>query len=241
MIFFRKRDEILTSKRKFANVTMLQENLETNVEMNTMENSFMIKREDITETILSDAQNEIIPKSPKQNLEVTISLPESPSISEINCTTTTTQIAPSIENVCDSNVIESPVKTVSLIKQDQDESNAILSVEQTSTSVTENLLMNNMPTLVSPTTPSVPKERKRRIIIDDDDESPTFNPLRSNKKIRGKNRRNKHNSMLKKQKKIQLLSTSSLLFSDKTNENAVFTSPEVVVSSISSSNYDIKV
>lgn len=79
--------------------------------------------------------------------------------------------------------------------------------------------------IASPSTPSVPKERKRRIIIDDDDESPTFNPLRSNKKIRGKNRRNRQNMLLKKQRKVQLLSPT-----DKTNENAVFTSPEAIVS-----------
>lgn len=224
-------------KRKFADVTTLQENvLETNVEPSTMEDPFMIKDENITETILLGVQNEIqtssnIPKSPEQNLEETINLDlsESPSISEMNCTTVTPQTTSSIENVCDNDVIESPVETISLIKQDHNNTNAlinaILPVEQTPNSVTENQLINNVAALASPTTPSVPKERKRRIIIDDDDESPTFNPQRSNKKLRGKNRRNKQ-----KQKKTQLLSTPSLSFADKTNENAVFTSPEAVVS-----------
>lgn len=99
------------------------------------------------------------------------------------------------------------------------------------TNVTDSPIPSNLtvsqiiPGLTSPTTPSVPKERKRRIVIDDDDESPTFNPLRSNKKIRGKNSRSR-NSLLKK-RKGQLLSPS-----DKANENVVFTSPEGIVSTI---------
>lgn len=227
---------------------MLQDPPVSNIEINTMENSFMIKSGDITETILSDDQNDIQtssirPKSPDQNLEGTNSLSESPLIAEINSTPTviSTQITQSNENSYDCNIVmESPVQTVFSIKQCQDDDephmlmDTTMPIEQTNTSVTENLLINNSPTaatvLLTPTTPSVPKERKRRIIIDDDDESPTFNPLRSNKKLRGKNRRNKHNSMLKKQKKTQLLSTPSSSFIDKTNETAVFTSPEVVVS-----------
>lgn len=100
-------------------------------------------------------------------------------------------------------------------------------IELPVTPVSENVMINKTPALISPTTPTVPKERKRRIIIDDDDESPTFNPQRSNKKIRGKNRRNRHNLLLKKQQKAQLLSQS---FADKQNEAAVFTSPESIVS-----------
>lgn len=96
--------------------------------------------------------------------------------------------------------------------------------ELITTPIPGNSTMNKTISLTSPTTPSVPKERKRRIIIDDDDESPTFNPLRSNKKIRGKNRRRQNSLMLKK-RKIQVLSQS-----DKTNENVVFTSPEGIVS-----------
>lgn len=217
--------------------------------MNTVEeNSFLIKCEDVTETILTNAQNELqmpsmIPNSPEPNLEATINLSESPLILETHSTTATdtTQITPSIENEYDFNVIESPVEMVSSLKPSQDDDPAnllmdgIMPIEQTpNTSMVEHpSLMNDSSALVTPTTPSVPKERKRRIIIDDDDESPTFNPLRSNKKIRGKNRRNKHNLMLKKQKKAQLLglqSTPSSSFADKTNENAIFTSPEVVVS-----------
>lgn len=75
------------------------------------------------------------------------------------------------------------------------------------------------------TTPVVPKERKRRIIIDDDDESPTFNPLaRNNKKMRGKNRRSRQGLLRQKQKQL-MLSPSKLA-----RENAVFTSPEGIVS-----------
>lgn len=82
--------------------------------------------------------------------------------------------------------------------------------------------------LTTPITPSVPKERKRRVIIDDDDESPTFNPLRSTKKQRGKGRQKRQSLLLKKQQKAQLLSPS-----DKTNESALFTSPEGIVSNLS--------
>lgn len=98
------------------------------------------------------------------------------------------------------------------------------STELTTTPVSGYSTVDKVIDLASPTTPSVPKERKKRIIIDDDDESPTFNPLRSNKKIRGKNRRSR-NSLLLKKRKSQLLSPS-----DKLNENAVFTSPEGIVS-----------
>lgn len=260
--FYRKRDKIVTSKRKFADFTMVQEThaMTTNVEINTIEDAFMIKSdEELPETLLSDAPNDIqttsiIPKSPEQNLGGTISLSESPinsetnSLTAANITTTatattaiTTKITESIENLYDCNVIESPVESVSLIKQSQDDvSNDVLMdttlpIEQIKhTPATEiSPLVIDSPALVTPTTPSVPKERKRRIIIDDDDESPTFNPQRSNKKLRGKNRRNKHNLMLKKQKKAALLlstPSSSTSFIDKANENAVFTSPEVLVS-----------
>lgn len=98
------------------------------------------------------------------------------------------------------------------------------STELTATPISSHSTVDKIMGLTSPTTPSVPKERKKRIIIDDDDESPTFNPLRSNKKIRGKNRRSRNNLLLKK-RKCQLLSSS-----DKLNENAVFTSPEGIVS-----------
>lgn len=103
-----------------------------------------------------------------------------------------------------------------------------ISTELPATVVSGNSTPNKTQALISPTTPSVAKERKRRIIIDDDDESPTFNPLRSTKKMRGKNRRK--NLMLKKQQhKAQLLLTSS---TDKPNEAAVFTSPEAIVSTV---------
>lgn len=86
--------------------------------------------------------------------------------------------------------------------------------------------------LTIPTTPTtaltsgISKERKRRIVVDDDDESPTFNPLSrsSGKKARGKNRRGKGG--LLKQKQRQMLFATP----DKTNENALFTSPESIVS-----------
>lgn len=251
MIFLcRKREKNLTSKRKFANVTLQQEATATDVEMNAMEeNSFLIKSEDTAQTLSSNAQHEtqtpsIIPESSEENLKPTVDLPE--LILETHSTTTTTtattQITPSMENDYDCNVIESPVEMVSSLKQCQVDEPAnllmdgIMPIEQTpNTSIIQHPLMNDSLALVTPTTPSVPKERKRRIIIDDDDESPTFNPLRSNKKRSGKNRRNKHNLMLKKQKKTQLLSTLSTpssAFADKTSENAIFTSPEIVVSTI---------
>lgn len=77
------------------------------------------------------------------------------------------------------------------------------------------------------TTPSVPKERKRRIVVDDDDESPTFNPLsRSSKKMRGKNRKNRVGLSKQKQRKLLLLGTPD----GKANESAIFTSPDSIVS-----------
>lgn len=107
----------------------------------------------------------------------------------------------------------------------------VLTTEITTTPVSSNSSLNKMPgQLISPTTPSVPKERKRRIIIDDDDESPTFNPQRSTKKIRGKNRR----KSLKQQRKSQQLLSASIAATinatEKPNESAVFTSPEAIVS-----------
>lgn len=131
------------------------------------------------------------------------------------------------------NILETP-PTQAILPPENDESKLnssaeidISSIELTETPMSEHSTVDKVAGLISPTTPSVPKERKRRIIIDDDDESPTFNPLRSNKKIRGKNRRNRN--MSKKQRKAaQLLSQSS----DKTNENSVFTSPEGIVSTV---------
>lgn len=75
-------------------------------------------------------------------------------------------------------------------------------------------------------TPGISKERKRRIVVDDDDESPTFNPLSrsSGKKVRGKNRRGKHGLLKQKQRQMMFATP------DKSNENAIFTSPESIVS-----------
>lgn len=224
------------SKRKFADVATSQPNSTINAESSTIEIPFIIKAENITEPEHHDIQNEIAvslisPKSHGPHIDSEISLIESSQFLETSSTITSTQNAQSINNISEPNVIGSVDEQVSLMKEEVESSmliNTISPIEMTtSVPLAENLLTNNMLHSVSPTTPSVPKERKRRIIIDDDDESPTFNPLRSNKKIRGKNRRNTHNFMLKKQKKAQLLSAS---FADKPNENAVFTSPEVVVS-----------
>lgn len=132
------------------------------------------------------------------------------------------------------NIVETPPTHVTILPLENDESklNSSAEIDISSTEITETPMsahstVDKVACLISPTTPSVPKERKRRIIIDDDDESPTFNPLRSNKKIRGKNRRNRN--MSKKQRKAaQLLSQST----DKTNENSVFTSPEGIVSTV---------
>lgn len=132
----------------------------------------------------------------------------------------------------DLNIIDdSPQQTVVLLETDQIQlnSNAAMDIPLTGITITPpsgQSIGDIAIGLASPTTPSVPKERKRRIVIDDDDESPTFNPLRSNKKIRGKNRRHRHGLLSKKQRKAQLLSPT-----DKTNENSVFTSPEGIVSS----------
>lgn len=226
---------------------MLQQNVESNIEMNTIESSFDMKTEEIIESIESNDRNEIqtspiIPKSSDGHHEKTIETVETPPILGISCTAMTTQAASSMDDMSEHDMIESPIKSVEPVQSAfTDESNmlikAISPVEPTTVPLIEHSPNDGLPNLVSPTTPTVPKERKRRIIIDDDDESPTFNPLRSNKKIRGKNRRNRHNSMLKKQKKTQLLSTSLSSFVVKTNENAVFTSPEVVVSNSSSYHY----
>lgn len=221
---------------------MPQEETATDIGTNTVEeDSFLMKGGDIMDTILSNAQIEIqtpsiTSKSPDQNLDATASLSESTMIVETHSMTATStlQNTPSSEKLYDCNVIESPMEVISTMKQSHGEEPAnlqmdgIMPIEQTpNASIMEHpLLMKDSSVLTTPTTPSVPKERKRRIIIDDDDESPTFNPQRSNKKIRGKNRRNKNNL----KKKAQLLSTPSSSIADKTNENVIFTSPEVVVS-----------
>lgn len=139
--------------------------------------------------------------------------------------TSTTPLIASDINVNDTT--ESPVRTVISVENEVSEKGSSLVMntsELTATPVSGHSSIDIQVGLTSPTTPNVPKERKRRIVIDDDDESPTFNPLRSSKKIRGKHRRNR-NSLLVKKRKHQLLSPS-----DKVNENAVFTSPDGIVS-----------
>lgn len=242
--FPRKPDEIVNLKREFADVTKLQQNLETPIEISSMGDSFNIKIED-NKASPSDARiSPVNARSPNLNSEITINSAESSLNLPISCITTVSQTEIPIDFGSEDNIAESPVKlekpdvSVNVVEsipmEDEVEiesnlgTNEISPLDRIISSLDENPLMSNLPALVSPTTPTVPKERKRRIIIDDDDESPTFNPQRSNKKIRGKNRRNKHSAFLRKQKKTQLLSAIS--FSDKVNESAVFTSPEMIVS-----------
>lgn len=184
-LFPRKRDKILNSKREFADVTKLQQNIETTVAIDTMENSFNIKIED-TKTIPSeDRISPIESKSHSINNGNTINSATASSFSSISCITTVPQTTSSIEYTFEENIGEPPkeskepnqiVKPEELVSLDDEISvesniatNAISPIERITTSVTENPFNDNMSTLVSPTTPSVPKERKRRIIIDDDD------------------------------------------------------------------------
>lgn len=144
-------------------------------------------------------------------------------------TSTTPPIAMDIN---EDNIDESPNRSIqSLGNDDAGQSidlNVAMDVSSTeliATPVSGESITDNTLCLISPTTPSVPKERRKRIIIDDDDESPTFNPLRSCIKVKGKNRRSRNTLLLKKQQKGQLLSPSN-----NTDESAVFTSPEGIVS-----------
>lgn len=146
--------------------------------------------------------------------------------------TITSPILPIPMDTSENSIGESP--TQPLVQSMQHEAvqsieNANASSQLTATPTSGHAMMDKAIGLISPTTPSVPKERKKRIIIDDDDESPTFNPLRSTKKSRGKNRR-KQLLLKKQQRKAQLLSPSGLALGDKANESAVFTSPEGIVS-----------
>lgn len=220
---------------------MLQHNPETTVELNKTEDSLIVGNENVLQTITSEVRaSSVEPKSPSLNIGSTINSTESSnSILSTPCITAGLKTALTNNYIDPADVTESSVeieklsetaKSVELIfPEDYNESNAgAIEMSPIEQNTIDSTLIK--PALVSPTTPSVPKERKRRIIIDDDDESPTFNPQRSNKKLRGKNRRSKHNAILKKQKRSQLVSTISSSFSDKANESAVFTSPEMVVS-----------
>lgn len=88
---------------------------------------------------------------------------------------------------------------------------------------------DGMSSIVTTPSTSAIKDRKRRIIVDDDDESPTFNPLRSNKKSRGKNSRSRKSLLNRKQRKMQLLSPP-LPLDRSADESMMFTSPERIVS-----------
>lgn len=147
--------------------------------------------------------------------------------------TITSPILPIPMEISENSMNESPNQSMLPLPNEMiqmDESVAMdVSTELTTTPTSAHTSIDKSIGLISPTTPSVPKERKKRIIIDDDDESPTFNPLRSTKKSRSKNRR-KQLLLKKQQQKAQLLSPSSSVLGDKANENAVFTSPEGIVS-----------
>lgn len=229
-------------KRKLANVALTQPNDEVSEEIPT--NS--LTEEPISAvpvlSVLPEAPIEVPPvivddQQIDEQLENAIK-----SIQSDEITTTPSDISPGITpvtmDVCENNsVYETPSQTILAIQETpiQDDLSTPMEITPTEliTTPVSSSSVEKTPCLVSPTTPSVPKERKRRIIIDDDDESPTFNPLRSTKKIRGKNRRK--SLMLKKQqgKAQQLLSASiaaTINATDKSNETAVFTSPEAIVS-----------
>lgn len=176
-----------------------------------------------------------------------ISLSQSKSVDHFENMTVDTVQQTDLMTSAGKITITSPIMpvTMSITEDNELQNQSVLSLDQESVQLDESIAMDVSPELtatptighmtidklISPTTPSVPKERKKRIIIDDDDESPTFNPLRSTKKSRSKNRRK--NLLLKRQqRKAQLLSPTSSALSDKANENAVFTSPEGIVSTI---------
>lgn len=181
-----------------------------------------------------------------------ISLSQSKSVDHFENMTVDTVQQTDLMTSAGKITITSPIMSVAMsITEDnvnaiELQNQSVLSLEQETVQLNESIAMDVSPELtatpttgqhmtidklISPTTPSVPKERKKRIIIDDDDESPTFNPLRSTKKSRSKNRRK--NLLLKRQqRKAQLLSPTSSALIDKANENAIFTSPEGIVSII---------
>lgn len=235
-------------KRKFASVAISQSTVEVATEPSaenpSIEESVPVIPElsalpevpietaskTLTEQQKSDEQLENAIKSiqPAETLTIPTAISPAPpaiamDMSEISMNETSNQTTPTtlLQTSIEMNDLTMPMD--------------VTTTELTTTPISGNSTPNKMPgQLISPTTPSVPKERKRRIIIDDDDESPTFNPQRSTKKIRGKNRRK--SLMLKKQqrKSQQLLSASIAATinaaTDKPNETAIFTSPEAIVS-----------
>lgn len=220
-------------KRKFAGVLLAEEPLQVNEQ--SMENILTVGQLSTTPTLL-DVPLEMPPSpTPSKSIDPLENSVQPTEVLTSQGTITITPTAAPIpmdtsENDLDI-IDDSPQQTVVPLETDQIQlnSNAAMDIPLTGITITPpsgQSIGDNAIGLASPTTPSVPKERKRRIVIDDDDESPTFNPLRSNKKIRGKNRRSRHGLLSKKQRKAQLLSPT-----DKTNENSVFTSPEGIVSS----------
>lgn len=204
---------------------MVQQN--SQAEEPKSESSFAMKQLSTTMPTVDIPIDNIISVQP-DHLDDTVSLDQSPTLSTSIPIAITSMTAPTSMDLCENSNNESPDKSIQSFENDVAQID--LNVTAMDLSSTELITMPVSthspvdkiigPTL--PTTPNVPKERRKRIIIDDDDESPTFNPLRCHKKARGKNRRN---LLSKKQRKTQLLSPS-----DKANENAVFTSPEGIVS-----------
>lgn len=181
----------------------------------------------ITRDEVSEVVSSIAPKSFDRFVDISTSVQQTTQSETMIITSTTPSIAADISV---NNTSESPIRTVISVENElcQTGSSLVMNAsELIATPVSSHSVVDHTVDLASPTTPNVPKERKRRIIIDDDDESPTFNPLRSNKKIRGKNRRSRNGLLLKKQK--HPLTPPS----DKVNENTVFTSPDGIVSIMS--------
>lgn len=228
------------SKRKFASVQIVKPDVPA-VEEPSLDNSFTMETlsvpplEIVDEISLTQTQNidqrveDVVP------IESVASVPpiqQTDILTSAGTITITSPILPIAMDTSENSISESPTQPVDQsIEQEAIQSieNINVSSQLTVTPTSGHVTMDTAIGLISPTTPSVPKERKKRIIIDDDDESPTFNPLRSTKKSRGKNRR-KQLLLKKQQQKAQLFSPSGLALGDKTNESAVFTSPEGIVS-----------
>lgn len=231
----RKQGKTPGKKRKFAGVAVSQPNVE--VDIKCEENTFAVEElapppvlpdisvealieESKIDQQLVNAINSII----QPDTELALSTEITPTATPIAMDMSENSFSESLPNQMIPSLEETPVQADLSLSMDT-------STELPSTPISGNVTPSKICALglISPTTPSVPKKSKRRIIIDDDDESPTFNPLRSTKKMRGKNRRK--NLMLKKQqrKAAQLLLTST---TDKPNETAVFTSPEAIVSTV---------
>lgn len=227
---FRKPPKTPGPKRKFA--VVLADRLPVEMDENIVENAFVMDSLSAMPELMDIPFVASEPKNDEQHENSIDLIQPEPILTASETMTITSNAEASIAiDINESNEVSPIQLTPSLepapMQMDLYLPMDISPTELPATPLSGNSMIDQAAGMTSLTTPSVPKERKRRIIIDDDDESPTFNPLRSNKKIRGKNRRNRQNMLLKKQRKVHLLSPT-----DKTNENGVFTSPEAIVSSV---------